>query len=645
MPKKPLTGEEKLKNSVRCHKLFVNILGRRLVKAGVKIGELRKDVGQVLVGVLAGSGIKEDGGFGFGQVLRDIKAVGGSSQYELSSAFSKIVSALFTLSVNTLGDKNSEEIFEKSFEVFKKKCSFQSSKQDILKIVPSGVLEAEKLSLLSKKELEKANRELKRVGRMREDFINIAAHELKTPLIPIIGYLDMMLKDKKANFTSGQRRYLEICLRNAERERALVSDVLDAAKLDAGQTKFDIAELDPNKLLHAIFTDMKKHAEKRGNLIILKVPEKLPKILGDYRRITQVLINLIMNANKFTEDGTITIAAVKDAEDIAISVKDTGEGIEKRHLKNLFDKFYQVDTSIKREHDGTGLGLAICKGIVMAHGGQIGVNSTVGEGTIVTFTLPIRSKLTKGIRTISLEDYEELKVDLRKKGLRFIGELPQAVGVLTKEITVEGLEREGYVTLDYEELIRKIILSAQKLLGPMATAAANNIEGLSVSEGCKKVEITGDEVVVIQKLIQTYEPVVGPMSEVVLDKDIKRTLMREDLTLDYNELIRKLINYAEKLLGPMATAAANSIHGLIVKKNGEVEIVGDKIGILRDLVMGYERVVGPISEKIIDEKLRVMLFGKAGNRKADKVKKVKKNGKKKVKKDGKKDVKTKKEVK
>jgi len=458
-------------------------------------------------------------------------------------------------------------------------------------------------------EFHKSYERLKQLDVLRDEFISIGAHELKTPLVSIIGSLELLLRDE--TLTDKQRKKIELAHRAALRENQLVNDILDISKLDSGSMKFDIRDIDIEELIRAIRDDLASAVKEEKNSIVVKVPQKLPMILGDRHRITQALSNLIINANKFTDNGTITITAKKDRGNIVVSVADTGIGIEMKHLANLFTKFYQVDSSITREHRGTGLGLAICKEIILAHGGRIWVESTPGKGSTFTFTLPIESKLVKGRTTISLEDYRELETDLRKRGLKFMGETPlDVVGVLEKGITLGELEEGGYITMDYEELVRQLIRGTQKLLGPMAIAAANNVPDLLVSPDCKTIEITGDEKEVIQALISTYERVVGPITKVIVEEEIKKTLTRKDIAMDYKDIIKEVIDSVEKLLGPMAIAAANNVQGLTVKPDGEIETVGNEIQILRDLVSVYERVVGSISEVVVEKELIKRLFKK-----------------------------------
>jgi|GEM_PF-3336189 len=235
-------------------------------------------------------------------------------------------------------------------------------------------------------ELKRFNRELKKMDMLKSEFMNIGAHELKTPLIPIVGYLDMMSKEK--NLTSEQRNEIAICLRNAKRLQALVQDILDISKLESRAMKFDMQEMDLRKILMNTFTDMKSAAKDKGLQLKVSLPQKPLKVMGDPYRLTQVTENLVNNAIKFTDSGHIAIEASRGNGNVLVEVKDTGVGVSRKDLSKLFTKFFQADTSAKRKYGGSGLGLAICKSIVEEHKGRIWAKSKPGKGSTFAFSLP-----------------------------------------------------------------------------------------------------------------------------------------------------------------------------------------------------------------------------------------------------------------
>jgi len=240
----------------------------------------------------------------------------------------------------------------------------------------------------SNKRLQRAAQELKVAIETKGEFMNIAAHELRTPLQPIIGYADRLLQ--KGNPTDWQKERLNIILDNAKNLLKLVQDVLDINKMETGIMKFSMEEVDLLKIIKDVYSSFKPAVEERGLKFILDIPKISGeiKIKGDPSRLNQVFSNLLGNAVKFTDKGIIAIQVKENKDTAIISVKDTGIGIAKDDMKKLFHKFFQADVTDKRKVGGTGLGLAICKEIVKAHNGKISAQSTLGKGSTFIVVLP-----------------------------------------------------------------------------------------------------------------------------------------------------------------------------------------------------------------------------------------------------------------
>jgi signal transduction histidine kinase len=238
-------------------------------------------------------------------------------------------------------------------------------------------------------ELRKAHEKLKSVDRLKTEFMNMAAHELKTPLTPMVGYLQLIDKKK---LSSEDSESLDIAIRNTKRLQHLVNDILDIAKLESKVMKFSMEELQLTRLVDDAAASVRPFAKEKKLTLRKLLPEKLPPIRGDPVRITQVLTNLLNNAIKFTDKGSVTIRAAKKGDSVLVQVSDTGVGIRREDLPKLFTKFFQADTLGRRRYGGTGLGLAICKEIIKAHGGNIWVKSRLGRGSTFSFTLPIEKK-------------------------------------------------------------------------------------------------------------------------------------------------------------------------------------------------------------------------------------------------------------
>jgi PAS domain S-box-containing protein len=239
--------------------------------------------------------------------------------------------------------------------------------------------------------------ELKKNERLKTEFMNIAAHELRSPVTPIKGYLDLIIHDNESN--EKIKSWAKISLRNAERLLKLVNDILDVARLDSDTMRLDMEKIDPVELLTEIAEDMKPAIANKKLEFRINIPTSLPHIMGDKNRLSQVLKNLIGNALKFTDYGFIGIEVDKKDNHMLISVVDSGIGISKDEIKKIFTKFYQAYTGEDRNNEGTGLGLFISKEIVKKHNGTIWAESEVGKGSRFVIQLPYIYKMTVDFAT------------------------------------------------------------------------------------------------------------------------------------------------------------------------------------------------------------------------------------------------------
>ncbi|MCX6667116.1 MAG: PAS domain S-box protein [Euryarchaeota archaeon] len=240
-------------------------------------------------------------------------------------------------------------------------------------------------------ERRKIEDELKKSERLKTEFMNIAAHELKSPVTPIKGYLDLIISDKD---TSDKiKGWAKISLRNAERLLKLVTDILDVSRLDTDTMRFEMEKVSTVEILDEIVEDMRPVIEGKDLKFITNIPRDLPDAMGDRNRLSQVFKNLLVNSIKFTDNGSISVEAEKREGHILIAVKDTGIGISKDELKKIFNKFYQAYTGDDRKNEGTGLGLYICKEIIRKHDGEIWAESKLGEGSQVYIKMPYIHKM------------------------------------------------------------------------------------------------------------------------------------------------------------------------------------------------------------------------------------------------------------
>jgi two-component system, OmpR family, phosphate regulon sensor histidine kinase PhoR len=235
---------------------------------------------------------------------------------------------------------------------------------------------------------EKEINTLKTLEQYRKRFLGNVAHELKTPIFSIQGFihtlLDGAIHDEKVNV-----RYLERAAQNVERLLTIVEDLDTITKLESGELILEIQEFDLKTLVREVFMDLEMKAKDRGIQIRFKEGADRPfRVKGDREYIRQVLINLIANSLNYGRSGGVTKVSMYDMDkQILVEISDNGIGIEEKHLKHLFDRFYRVDKSRSRAQGGSGLGLSIVKHILEAHGQSINVRSTPGAGSTFGFTL------------------------------------------------------------------------------------------------------------------------------------------------------------------------------------------------------------------------------------------------------------------
>jgi len=232
----------------------------------------------------------------------------------------------------------------------------------------------------------KIEEELKKSERLRNEFMNIAAHELKSPVTPIKGYLDLIRSDEGAN--ERIKNWANIALRNSERLLLLVNDILDVSRLETDTMTFNMVRTSTDELLKNTIEDWTPAIKEKQLEFKVNIPLHLQDILADKHRLGQVLKNLFNNAIKFTDEGYIGITACQKEDHLQISIEDSGIGIAKNEAKKIFEKFHQADTADNRQYEGTGLGLFISREILRKHRGDIVVESKPGKGSTFTITLP-----------------------------------------------------------------------------------------------------------------------------------------------------------------------------------------------------------------------------------------------------------------
>ncbi|CAG1014349.1 two-component system, cell cycle sensor histidine kinase PleC [Anaerolineae bacterium] len=240
----------------------------------------------------------------------------------------------------------------------------------------------------AKQRLEGSWAQAVEINRLHTDWLGKIAHDLRAPLSVIIGALNMVQEGEFGPIEGEMREWIERSQDAAQRALTLTNDVLDISQIEMGGLHLELETLDPVRLLQEIYQIARGLSWSKKVNFSLDIPEQLPVLQGDPRRLHQVIMNLLSNARKFTAEGSVVLHAAVHEEGVIIGVRDTGEGISPADQKRIFDRFVQTTEDQEKRRAGTGLGLAICKELVSMHGGHIWVESVLGEGSDFQFLLP-----------------------------------------------------------------------------------------------------------------------------------------------------------------------------------------------------------------------------------------------------------------
>ena len=239
-------------------------------------------------------------------------------------------------------------------------------------------------------ELQMLNARLTEASKAKSEFLANMSHELRTPMNAILGFIEMLLDDIYGEIPPHLREPLIDVQANGKHLLNLINDVLDLSKIEAGRMELVLGEYSVQDVVETVRTSLQSLALEKGLEFVAAAEDDIPLAFGDGRRITQCLMNLVGNALKFCKRGRVAVWVERQGNDLLYHVSDTGIGIPKEELKNIFTEFQQVDTAITREFSGTGLGLNITKKFVEMHGGRIWAESELGKGSTFFFSIPLR---------------------------------------------------------------------------------------------------------------------------------------------------------------------------------------------------------------------------------------------------------------
>jgi signal transduction histidine kinase len=240
------------------------------------------------------------------------------------------------------------------------------------------------------REIQAKGHQLEVASQHKSQFLANMSHELRTPLNAILGYTELVLDDIYGDVQQRMRDVLERVQSNGKHLLGLINDVLDLSKIEAGQLTLSLEDYSIKDVVHNVFSVVEPLATEKSLALKVELPNDLPTAHGDERRLTQVLLNLVGNAIKFTNSGEVLIKAAAKNGAYTLSVRDTGPGIDPADQVKIFEEFQQADNSTTKTKGGTGLGLSIATRIVAMHGGRIWVESALGAGSTFFLNVPIK---------------------------------------------------------------------------------------------------------------------------------------------------------------------------------------------------------------------------------------------------------------
>jgi signal transduction histidine kinase len=243
---------------------------------------------------------------------------------------------------------------------------------------------------LAFKEQRQIAERLREVDRLKSQFLANMSHELRTPLNSIIGYAEVLMDGIDGELNDEAMEDVRSIHNSGRHLLAIINDILDLAKIEAGQMFIDRSEQDLNRIINDVIDTVKILAANKGIELTVQINREIPPVAGDQLRLRQIILNLVNNAIKFTEQGSVALEAEPYSDNqVVIRIKDTGIGMTPEEKDGLFQQFHQVDGSPTRRVGGTGLGLVITRYFIEMHGGEIFVESEKGSGSTFWFTLPV----------------------------------------------------------------------------------------------------------------------------------------------------------------------------------------------------------------------------------------------------------------
>jgi signal transduction histidine kinase len=328
----------------------------------------------------------------FGHIVRHILIPTGNE--DIWKFFEPITGSFNTFSLFFVG---SVSLF--FIKIYKSYMEITNDKKQLEQLV------TERTQLVAR--LKQDKMQLQELDKLKSAFLANMSHELRTPMNTIIGYTEALLDEVDGPVNAEQEKSLGKVKQGAKHLLKLIDDLLDVSRLESGNVKLIVTQIDLKALIESIMPSFEGLITQKGLSVSLALDENLPSVYGDEAKIKQILINIFSNAVKFTHKGEITVTVHpsdtgKSSDGLPvfmeICISDTGIGIKEEDLRKIFEKFVQIDFTLVRQYEGTGLGLSIARGLVELHKGRIWATSKYGEGSTFCFTLPLKKEIFEEAR-------------------------------------------------------------------------------------------------------------------------------------------------------------------------------------------------------------------------------------------------------
>lgn len=323
------------------------------------------------------------------------------------------------------------------------------------------------------------NQRLLDLDKTKDAFLANTSHELRTPLNGIIGLAESLIDGATGPLPPNTIKNLEMIVESGKRLSVLVNDILDLSKLKHRTLSLHPEPVDLHSITEIVITLCQPLVDGKPVKIFNAVPNDLPPVLADENRLQQILYNLIGNASKFTNTGTITVSAISILGKISVSVQDTGSGIEEDKINTIFEAFEQADNATARDHEGAGLGLAVTRQLVELHGGEIHVDSSLGEGSTFTFSLP------QAIHADAIEDESFEHSDAISSTQK-----SSTTQVATESTTPAKTKKAFHILIvDDGKVNRQVLRNHLSMQNYKLSECANGQEALSILSGKHSVDL------------------------------------------------------------------------------------------------------------------------------------------------------------